>query len=40
MSFSGERGIRVDRVLQAEPLKSVVNKTIKVAYSYKFFGET
>ncbi len=39
MSFSGEKGLRVDRVIQSEPLPSAVNKSIKVAFTYKFYGE-
>lgn len=39
MSFSGEKGLRVDRVIQSETLPETINKTIKIAFTYKFYGE-
>lgn len=39
MSFSGEKGLRVDRVIKCEPLETVLNKSVKIAFTYKFFGE-
>ena len=39
MSFSGEKGLRVDRVIKCEPFDTVLNKSIKIAFTYKFFGE-
>ena len=39
MSFSGEKGLRVDRVIKCEPFDTVLNKSVKIAFTYKFFGE-
>lgn len=39
MSFSGEKGLRVDRVIKCEPIETVLNRSVKIAFTYKFFGE-
>lgn len=44
IKFCGERGLRLDRVLENEILNNKLissgNKTLKIAYQYKVFGDS
>lgn len=39
MSFSGQKGLKVDWILKSEPFNTLANKSVKIAYTFKYYGE-